>query len=66
METDINKIRKLSKEKEDENWEFRSFLKGCDISEEKIDLIVYELYKKVSSEIDCKSVQFSLKRHIHA
>ena len=26
METDINKIRKLSKEKEDENWEFRSFL----------------------------------------
>jgi len=37
METDLNKIRKLSKEKEDENWEFRSFLKGCDISEEKID-----------------------------
>lgn len=55
METDINKIRKLSKEKEDENWEFRSFLKGCDISEEKIDLIVHELYKKVSSEIDCRA-----------
>lgn len=55
METDINKIRKLSKEKEDENWGFRSFLKGCDISEEKIDLIVHELYKKVSSEIDCRT-----------
>jgi len=37
MKTDLNKIRKLSKEKEDENWEFRSFLKGCDIPEEKID-----------------------------
>ena len=55
METDINKIRKLSKENEDENWEFRSFLKGCDISEEKIDLIVHELYQKVSSEIDCRT-----------
>lgn len=55
METDINKIRKLSKEKEDENWEFRSFLKGGDISEEKIDLIVHELYQNVSSEIDCRA-----------
>ena len=55
METDLNKIRKLSKEREDENWEFRSFLKGCDISEEKIDLIVHELYQKVSSEIDCRT-----------
>ena len=55
METDINKIRKLSKEKEDENWEFRSFLKGCDISEEKIDSIVHKLYQKVSSEIDCRT-----------
>ncbi|MCE8425550.1 MAG: YkgJ family cysteine cluster protein [Candidatus Methanoperedens sp.] len=55
METDLNKIRKLSKEKEDENWEFRSFLKGCDISEEKIDSIVHELYQKVSSEIDCRT-----------
>ncbi|GAI19918.1 unnamed protein product, partial [marine sediment metagenome] len=52
METDLSKIRKLSKEKEDENWEFRSFLKGCDIAEEKIDSIVHKLYQKVSSEID--------------
>jgi len=55
METNLNKIRKLSKEKEDENWEFRSFLKGCDISEEKIDSIVHKLYQKVSSEIDCRT-----------
>ncbi len=55
METDLNKIRKLSKEKEDENWEFRSFLKGCDISKKKMDSIVHKLYKKVSSEIDCKT-----------
>jgi len=55
VETDLSKIRKSSKEKEDENWEFRSFLKGCDISEEKIDSIVHKLYQKVSSEMDCKT-----------
>lgn len=55
METDIDKIRKLSNEKEDENWEFRSFLKGYDISEEKIYSIIHELFQKVSSEIDCRT-----------
>ena len=55
METDLNKIKKLSKEKEDENWKFRSFLKGCDIPSEKIDSIVHKLYQKVSSGIDCES-----------
>lgn len=55
METDLNKIRKLSKEKEDENWNFRSFLKGCNIQSKKIDSIVYEVNEKVSSEIDCKT-----------
>lgn len=53
METDINKIRVLSKEREDENWKFRSFLKECDISEDEIDSLVHKLYRKVSSEIDC-------------
>lgn len=55
METDLNKIRKLSKEKEDENWRFRSFLKTCDTPPEKIDSIVHRLYRKISSQIDCKT-----------
>jgi Fe-S-cluster containining protein len=55
METDLNKIKKLSKKKEDENWEFRSFLKRCDIPSEEIDSIVHRLYKRISSEIDCKT-----------
>ncbi|MDO9537254.1 MAG: YkgJ family cysteine cluster protein [Thermoplasmata archaeon] len=54
MEIDINKIRKQSKEKEDENWEFRSFLKGCGIPTGELDSLVHRLYQKVSSEIDCK------------
>lgn len=55
MEIDLKRIRQLSKKKEDENWEFRSFLKGCDIPAKKIDSIVHKLYRRVSAEIDCKA-----------
>jgi len=51
----IQKIRKLSKEKEKENWEFRSYLKGGDIPSKKLIQLFYELYQKVSSEIDCRT-----------
>ncbi|MEA1965613.1 MAG: YkgJ family cysteine cluster protein [Candidatus Aerophobetes bacterium] len=53
IETDINEIRRIAKLKEDENWEFRSFLKGCDWG--KIDVIVHKLYRNISSKIDCKT-----------
>lgn len=55
METNLNRIKELSKKKEDENRRFRSFLKGCDIPSKKIDSIVHKLYQKISSEIDCKT-----------
>lgn len=48
------KIRQIAGEKEDENWEFRAFLKGyCKLSSKKIDRITHELYKEVSAAIDC-------------
>ena len=53
VETDISKIKILSKRKENENWEFRSFLKESDISSEEIDRIVKELYASISLKIDC-------------
>jgi hypothetical protein len=55
MEADLKSIKKLAKQKEDENWEFRSFLKQCDISEKRIDSIVRRLYRETSSKIDCRS-----------
>lgn len=55
IETDLNKIKKLLLENEDENWKFISFLKTCDIPSEKIDSIVHRLYKNISSGIDCKT-----------
>jgi len=55
METNLEKIRELSKKKEDENWKFRSFLKWTDISPRKMDSIVHGLYQEVSKEIDCRT-----------
>lgn len=53
MRITICEIKKLSKEKEDENWKFRSFLKNQ--SSKKVDSAAYELYRKFSSEIDCRT-----------
>jgi len=53
MKTDLNEIKRIAGLKEDENWEFRSFLKGFDRKE--IDIIEHKLYKDISSKIDCKT-----------
>ncbi len=53
LETDLNKIKKLSEKNDKENWNFRSFLKGYDATIEEMDSIVHELYQRISSEIDC-------------
>ena len=53
FETDIVHIEKRSQLREAENWEFRCFLKGSDLSVSKIDSIVKELYREVSAQIDC-------------
>ena len=51
METDLVRIQKIAKEKEDENWYFRTFLKGYE--GKNLDSIVHRLFKKISDEIDC-------------
>ena len=53
METDLIKIQNISKEREDENWNFRTFLKAYDIKD--LDSIVHELFKQVSEVMDCTS-----------
>jgi Fe-S-cluster containining protein len=54
LETDLARIQGISRQKDDENWRFRSFLKGYDGPAGEIDSVVHNLYKKVSSEIDCR------------
>ena len=53
IETDIKIIERISKDKEDENWIFRSYLKQLDIDEKELDSIVHKIYDEVVSQIDC-------------
>ena len=46
-------LENLAKEKEDENWEFRKFLKFCDMSDDELDQLVFKIAEQVGSTIDC-------------
>lgn len=51
-ETNLIRIKALSLEKEQENWDFRAFLKeNC--SSKKLDSIVHKLNQEITSAIDC-------------
>ena len=52
IETNLERIKVLAEEREDENWRFRTFLKR---SETNIDLIVHRLLDEVVEEIDCRT-----------
>jgi Fe-S-cluster containining protein len=54
IETDLKVIKELAEKREDENWDFRSFLKGYQMDMDEMDAIVHEYYKLVVPEIDCK------------
>jgi Fe-S-cluster containining protein len=54
VETDVKKIEAIAKRKSDENWRFRTFLKGYDAEIEEIDAILHEIYEEVASLIDCR------------
>jgi len=51
LETDLLKIKQLASIREDENFCFRSFLKGKD--SDKVDRIVHRLHKEITAQIDC-------------
>ena len=54
-------IEQLSQQREHENWAFRCFLKGSAFSVTKIDSTVHDLYKEVSSQIDCTQCGYCCK-----
>src|SRR5215472_16336411 len=56
MGFDLIQIRTLAREKEDENWRFREFLKRkCDLRSEEIDRRVFETSRRVWAGIECTS-----------
>ena len=54
MPLNYSDLEKRAKEKEEENWEFRGFLKFYDgMSDRQIDKLVFELTERIWSAIDC-------------
>ncbi len=52
--TDIDHIRRLAEEHDDEDLDFREFLKrGLDWSDDRLDALVHETYIEIANEIDC-------------
>ncbi|MFO7657935.1 MAG: YkgJ family cysteine cluster protein [Bacteroidales bacterium] len=52
LELDIEKIALIAEQKEEENLDFRLYLKGQDFK--KVDKIVHRLDKEITSQIDCQ------------
>ena len=53
LEADSKGILKLAQEREEDNWNFRRFLKGLDLKIEELDAIVHRHYQALAIEIDC-------------
>ena len=54
MDLTTENISALAEQKEDENWDFRAFLKwGCKLSGNKLDSLVSEITDNISSQVDC-------------
>ncbi len=53
IEKDLKIIARVAREKNDENWEFRAFLKRHDYEIEKLDAIVHRITDEVCAQIDC-------------
>ena len=53
LESDPNRVKRLAEEREDENWRFRTFLKGIDLEIQELDAIVHRHYEDVARQIDC-------------
>jgi hypothetical protein len=53
IETDSERIRVLAEAKEDENWRFRAYLKGIELSEAALDHLVWGRLEEIAPRIDC-------------
>ena len=53
IETDIERIKPLAEAKEDENWRFRAYLKGLDLSGAALDRLVWRHLEDMKRRIDC-------------
>ena len=55
IETNPDRVAALARQREDDNWAFRSYLKGSDIPSSRLDRLVHELAVEVCAQIDCRA-----------
>ena len=53
IEKDVNRIRLLAEASEEENWQFRSYLKSANLSTAALDRLVWQHLEAVTRHIDC-------------
>ncbi len=52
-EIDLKKIKAIAESDEEENWDFRSYLKFHDMPDDELDELVSQLNESVEEAIDC-------------
>jgi uncharacterized protein len=52
IETNLSRIKALARKREDENWEFRTYLKSHDLGD-SVDRLAQQLYEEIAPQIDC-------------
>ena len=50
---DPREVEQLARQREDENWHFRAWIKGHGPDDDKLNELVHELTDQVWAEIDC-------------
>ena len=53
IKADLKYIARMGEKKDDENWDFRNFLKRLDMGGEILDGIVHQITADVTDQIDC-------------
>lgn len=53
--TELELIQRYARDREDENWRFRSFLKQLDMDDAGLDAVVGETTDEVWQQIDCRA-----------
>jgi Fe-S-cluster containining protein len=64
IETDPDRVAELARQREDDNWAFRSYLKGADIPLSRLDRLVHELAVEVAAQVDCKACANCCKKMV--
>ena len=63
MQATSGNVERLAKAKEDENWEFRAFLKQVDMESEELDELVFQTTRRVWERIDCATCRNCCKHY---